>query len=237
MNALLRHVAGEGGSIGDVAKVGVRTDVTDRRREIRCPVDCQRQGVALTHGDVDELQVALFPEVRQPRSGIERGTHDRQRMGEQLHAALAGGGGPCGLWLGSSRLGGRQESTADVVGDIAVQCLVGAIEPELSGRRCEHEVHLQALLHARAPVLEVDRSGVFEHLLPFLRGCWIAGDVPAAVEVRQFAVADDLQRLDSHQPIAATERVSGARHELEFRSRSLAGQPPDRERRHGRHRQ
>ena len=130
----------------------------------------QRQGVALTHGDVDELQVPLFAEVRQLAAWIERGAHDRDRMGEQLHATLAGGRRPCGLWLRRPCLRSRQESSADVVGDIAVERLVGPIEPELPDRRCEHEIHLQALLHARAPVLEIDRPCVLEHFLPLLRG-------------------------------------------------------------------
>ena len=78
-------------------------------------------------------------------------------------------------------------------------------------------------------MLEIDRPGVLEHLLPFLRGVWIAGDVAAAVEVRQFTVADDLQRLE-HHAVAAAERVGGPGHELPLRSSSLAGQA-DRERR------
>ena len=139
-------------------------------------------------------------------------------MGEQLHATLAGGGGTRGLWLRRPRLRSRQESAADVVGDIAVKCLVGPIESELPGRRREHEVHLQALLHARAPVLEIDGARVLEHFLPLLRGGRVAGDVPAAVEVRQLAVADDLQRLQRHDAVAAAERIRGARDELQFGS-------------------
>ena len=90
-------------------------------------------------------------------------------MGEQFHSTLAGGRGPRRLRLRRSCLRSRQESSADVVGDIAVQRLVGPIEPELPDRRCEHEIHLQALLHARAPVLEIDGSRVLECLLPLLR--------------------------------------------------------------------
>ena len=45
-------------------------------------------------------------------------------------------------------------------------------------------------------MLEIDRPRVLEDFLPLLRGARVAGDVPAAVEVRQFAVADDLQRLE-----------------------------------------
>src|SRR6187549_1951002 len=130
-------------------------------------------------------------------------------MGEQFHAPLAGGGGAGGLWLLCPCLRSGQESSADVVRDIAVERLIGPIESELSGGGRKDEVHLQALLHARTRVLEIDRACVLEDLLPLLRGCWIAGDVPAAVEVRQLAVADDLQRLHGHHPVAATERVSG----------------------------
>jgi hypothetical protein len=54
-------------------------------------------------------------------------------------------------------------------------------------------------------VLDIDRPRVLEHLLPFLRSVWIAGDVSATVEVRQFTVADNLQCLERHQAIAATE--------------------------------
>ena len=56
LNALLRHVAGECGSIRDVTKVGVRADVADPGGEIRCSIHGQRQRVALAHGDVDQLQ-------------------------------------------------------------------------------------------------------------------------------------------------------------------------------------
>jgi hypothetical protein len=83
-------------------------------------------------------------------------------------------------------------------------------------------------------VLEIDRPCVFEHLLPLLRSVRIAGDVSAAVEVRQFTVADDLERLESHEAIAAAERLGGASHELPLWSGALAGEP-NRERRGDRH--
>ena len=146
-------------------------------------------------------------------------------MGQQFHPTLAGGRGPRGLWLRRPGLRSRQESPADVVGDIAVQRLVVPIESELPRGRGEHEVDLQPLLHARAPVLEVDRAGVLEHFLPLLRGLRISGDVPAAVEVRQLAVADDLQRLEGHHAVAAAECLRGAAHEGGFGSGPLGGQP------------
>ena len=74
-------------------------------------------------------------------------------------------------------------------------------------------------------MLEIDRPCVLEHLLPFLRGVRIAGDVAAAVEVRQFTVADDLQRLERHHAVAAAERVGGAGHELPLWSGGLAREP------------
>ena len=101
-------------------------------------------------------------------------------MGEQLHATLAGGCRTRGLRLLHTCLRSRQESSADVVGDIAVKRFVGPIESELPGRRCEHEIHFQALLHTRASAR--DRWCVYSALLPLLRGGWVAGDVPAAVE-------------------------------------------------------
>jgi hypothetical protein len=146
-------------------------------------------------------------------------------MGEHLDAALAGCRCPRGLRLRRPGLGGSEESAADVVGDLAVERLAGPIEPELPGRRGEDEIHLQALLHTRAPVLEIDRPGVLEHLLPFLRSVWIPGDVAAAVEVGQFTVADNLQRLEHHHAVAPAERVGGACHELPLRRSGLARQP------------
>ena len=233
MNALLRPVAGECGSIRNVTKVRVRADVADPRGEIRCSIHSQRQHVTLAHGDVDQLQLALFPEVRQLARRIERGPYDREGMGEQLHATLARSRGPRGLRLLRSFLRSRQKSSADVVSDIAVQCLVGPIEPELPGSRCEHEIHLHALLHTGTPVLEINRACVFQYFLPLLRSGWIAGDVPAAVEIRQLAVTDDLQRFHCHDAVAAAERVSGTRHELQFGSRALTGKS-NRERRNDR---
>jgi hypothetical protein len=85
-------------------------------------------------------------------------------------------------------------------------------------------------------VLEIDRACVLEDLLPLLRGVGISGDVPAAIEVGQFTVADDLQRLEPHHAVASAERVRGACHELAFRSGSLP-LDPNRERGEGRHRQ
>jgi hypothetical protein len=145
-------------------------------------------------------------------------------MGKQLHPALAGRCRPGRLGLRCPCRSGGEESPADVVGDVAVQRLVGPIEPQLPDRRREDEVHLQSLLHAGTPALEIDRPGVLEHLLPFLRGGWIARDVAAAVEVRQFAVADNLQRLERHHTVAAAERVGGLIHELPPRRSTLAGQ-------------
>jgi hypothetical protein len=93
----------------------------------------------------------------------------------------------------------------------------------LSDRRCEHEVHLETLLYTRPPVLDVDRSCELEHFLPLLRSCRVGADVAAAVHVRQFAVADDLQRLHSHDAVPPAESLGGARHELESGGRSLTG--------------
>jgi hypothetical protein len=99
LNALLGHVAGEYGAIGDVAEVGVGTDVTDPRREIRGGVHCQRERVALTNRDIDQLQIPLFSKVRQLARRIERGADDRDWMGQQLHSALPRCRGSCGLRL------------------------------------------------------------------------------------------------------------------------------------------
>jgi hypothetical protein len=125
---------------------------------------------------------------------------------------------------GRSCLRRRQKSAPDVIGDVTVQRLVRAIEPELSDGGREFEIHLQTLLHPGAPVLEVDRSPIVEDLLPLLRGRRIGADIPAAVHVGQLAIADNLHRLEPHQPVATAERVGGARHELQFGSRSLTSQ-------------
>jgi hypothetical protein len=169
LNALFRHVTGECGAKGDISEVGIRADVTHPRGKIGRRIHRQRQRVALTHGDVDELQVPLFAEVRHLAGRIERGAHDRERMREQLHTTLAGRRRSCWLRLRRARLRSREESAADVIGDIAVERLIRPIESELPDRRGEDEIHLQALLHARAPVLEIDRPCVLEYLLPLLR--------------------------------------------------------------------
>jgi hypothetical protein len=82
LNAFLRHVPGECGSERHIPEIGIRPDVTDPRGKIGCCVHGQRQRVALTDGDVDELQVSLFANVRQPGARIERSTHDRDGMGK-----------------------------------------------------------------------------------------------------------------------------------------------------------
>ncbi len=99
LNAFLRHVTSECRAKRDVSEIGIRPDVTDPRRKIGCCVHRQRQRVALTNGDVDELQVPLFAKVRQLGGRIERGPHDRDRMGEQLHTPLARRRRPRGLRL------------------------------------------------------------------------------------------------------------------------------------------
>ena len=166
----------------------------------------------MTHGDVHEPQVRLCSQVRQPAGRIERRPHDGDRVRQHLYAPLANRRGPRGLWLRRSRLRSREESPTDVVGHLAVERLIGAIEPELPSRGGEDEIHFQTLLDARAPVLEIDRPRVLEHLLPFLRCGRVPGDVAAAVEVRQLAIANDLKCLERHQAVTPAERVGGLRH-------------------------
>ncbi len=235
LNALLGLVADERRSIGDVSEVDVRSHIAHPRGKIRCPIHSERQRVSLPHRDVDKLLVSLFAQVRQLARGIEGRAHDRDRMGKQFHSALPGGRNPRRLRLRSSGLGSRQESSADVVGDVTVQRLVCPIQPELPHCRCKHEIHLQALLDARAPVLEIDHSPVLERLLPFLGCRGIAGDVPAAIEIRQLPVADDLQGLECHDALAAAKRLRRPRYQLKFLTGSLTGDT-DHERRAGRHR-
>jgi hypothetical protein len=99
LDALYRHVASKSGAIGDVPEVGVRSDVTDPHRTIGRRSHRERQRVALTHGDVNEAQVPDLAEVRQLAGRIERSTHDRDRMREQLHTTLADRRRTCGLRL------------------------------------------------------------------------------------------------------------------------------------------
>jgi hypothetical protein len=137
-------------------------------------------------------------------------------MGEELDSSLPCGRSSCRLWLRRSGLRIGQESAPDVVGDIAVECLVGSIEPKLPGGRRKDEIHFQPLLHPRAPVLEINRAPVLEGLLPLLRRRRIAGNVAAAVEIGQLAVADDLQRLERHHAVAPAKCLRAARHQLQF---------------------
>ena len=197
-------------------EVRVRADVTDPRRTIGRRSHRERQRVALAHGDVDEVQVPLLAKVRQLAGRIERSTDDRDRIREQLHAPLTDRRRPCGLRLWRPGLRSGEESAADVVGNIAVQRLTGPIEPALADGRRGDEIHLQALLHAGAPVLEIDRPRVVEDFLPFLRSVRIAGAVSTAVDVGEFSVADDLEGLQRHHAVAAAECVGGTYHLLPF---------------------
>ena len=134
----------------------MRADVAHPLREIRRRIHRQRQGVPLAHGDVHKLEVALLSQIRQSGRGIKRGPDDGDRMGEQFDSALSGRRGSCGLRPSITGLGSGEEPAADVVRDIAVECFAGAIEPELPDRRRKDEIHLQALLHPCAPVLEIN---------------------------------------------------------------------------------
>ena len=131
LNALFRHVADEMGSIRHVSEVDVRSDITHPLRKTRCRIHGERQRVALAHRDVHKLEVALLPQIRQLGRGIKRRPDDGDRMGEELDPSLPCGRSPCRLRLSRSRLRIGQESAADVVGDIAVECFAGSIEPQL----------------------------------------------------------------------------------------------------------
>ena len=107
------------------------SDVAHPLREIRRRIDRERQRVALADGDVDQLEVALLSQIRQLGRGIKRRPDDGDRMGEEFDSSLPCGRSSCRLWLSRSGLRIGQESAADVVGDIAIECFVGSIEPKL----------------------------------------------------------------------------------------------------------
>ena len=145
-------------------------------------------------------------------------------MGERFHASLPRGRRSGGLRRRSRILWSCQESAPDVVGSVPVQRFVRPVEPELAHRRCEDEVHFQALLDACPSMLEIDGAGVIEYACHF---CGASGSpvmLPPPLKYTQLAVTHDLQCLEGHHPVAAAKRLCRSHHQLAFWRSRLSGQ-------------